>query len=94
MFVWMFDVRFGLNNCGFGTQVPDVEPTQPVDIYPLMINYSGFHVAGASWSRHRKKFLESSMTSFLWSRFWHFLRKEGTLNRFFYSEFDLTILEE
>jgi hypothetical protein len=94
MFVWMLDVRLGLNSCGFGAPVLDAEPMQPMDIYLLMINCNGFHVGGASWSRHREKFPRSSMTGFLRSRFHRFLGKEGILNRFFYSEFDLTILEE
>ena len=89
----MFDVRFGLNSCGFGTQVPDAEPAQPMDICPLMINCNGFHVGGA-WSRHHDKFPGSSMTGFLRSRFQRFLRKEGILNRFFYVEFDPVVLEE
>jgi hypothetical protein len=65
-----------------------------MDIYSLMINYNGFYVGGASWSRHHEKFLGSSMTGFLRLRFWNFLRKEEFLNVFFYSEFDLTVLEE
>ena len=64
-----------------------------MDIYLLMIDCNGFHVGGASWSRHREKFLGSSMTGFLRSRFRCFLRKEF-LNKFFYSEFDPTVLEE
>lgn len=43
---------------------------------------------------HRKKFLSSSMTGFLRSRFCRMLRKEEVLNRFFYLNFDPTILEE
>ena len=39
-------------------------------------------------------FLGSCMIGFLRSRFRRYLRKEGLLNRYFYSEFDLTILEE
>ena len=64
-----------------------------MDVYPLMINCNGFYVGGASWFRHREKFLGSSMTGFLRSRFRHFLRREEFLNRFFYSEFDSAILE-
>jgi len=48
VFAWKTDVRPGLNVCGFGTQVPDVEPAQPVEVYPLMINCNGFYVGGAS----------------------------------------------
>ena len=51
--------------CGFDAQVSDEEPTQPLDTYPLMINYNGFYVGGASWFRHREKFPRSSMTGFL-----------------------------
>ena len=65
-----------------------------MDIYPLMINCNGFYAGGVSWSRHHEKFLGSSMTCFLRSRFQRMLRKEEFLNRFFYSEFDLAILEE
>ena len=65
-----------------------------MDIYPLMINCNGFHVGGASWSRHRERFLGSSMTGFLRSRFQCFLRKEEFFCRFFYSEFDASILED
>ena len=71
-----------------------MEPVQPMDIYPLMINCNDFNVGGASLSRHHEKFLGSSMTGFMRSRFWRFLSKEEFLNRFFYSEFDPTILEE
>jgi hypothetical protein len=84
MFVWTLDVRLGLNSCGFGAPVLDAEPMQPMDIYLLMINCNGFHVGGASWSRHYEKFPGSSMTSFLRSCFHCFLGKEGILNRFFY----------
>jgi len=70
MFVWMFVVRHGLNSCGFGAHVPDAEPAQPMDIYPLMIDCNGFHVGGTSWSHHRDKFLASIMTGFLRSCFW------------------------
>ena len=72
---------------------PDVKPAQPIDVYPLMINCNSFY-GGTSWSRHHEKFLGSSMTGFLRSRFHRMLRKEEFLNRFFYSEFDLAILEE
>jgi hypothetical protein len=65
-----------------------------MDIYPLMINCIGFHVGGTSWSRHREKFPGSSMIDFLRMRFCRLLRKEEILNRFFYSESNLTILEE
>ena len=58
-----------LNCCGFGAQVPNVEPVQPMEIYPLMIDCNGFYVGGASWSHHHEKFLGSSMTRFLRSRF-------------------------
>ena len=71
-----------------------MEPAQPIDIYLVMINCNGFHVGGASWSRHRERFLGSSMTGFLRSRFRRFLRKEEFLCRFFYSEFDVSILED
>ena len=47
-FAWKTDVRLGLNVCGFGVQVPDAEPTQPMDVYPLKINYNGFYVGGTS----------------------------------------------
>lgn len=66
----------------------------PMDVYPLMINCNGFHVGGASWSRHREEFPGSTMTGFLRSQFQRFLRKEEFLNRFFYSEFDAAVLEE
>lgn len=65
-----------------------------MDVYPLMINCNGFYVRGALWSLHCERFLGSSMTGYLRSRFRRFLRKEGFLNRFFHSEFDSTILEE
>jgi hypothetical protein len=64
-----------------------------MEVYPLMINCNGFYVGGASWSHHHEKFLGSSMTGFLKSRFRRLLRKEEFLNRFFYLEFDLAILE-
>jgi hypothetical protein len=82
--LYSFVVRLALNTYGFGTQVPDAEPAQPMDVYPLMIDCDGFHVGGASWSRHHKKFLGSSMTGFLRSRFHRFLRKEEFLNRFLF----------
>ena len=88
------DVRLSLNSCGFGTHVPSAEPTQPMDIYPLMINCNGFYVGRASWSRHREKFLGFSMTGFLRSRFRRMLRKEEFLNRFFYLEFDPTVFKK
>ena len=90
----MFDVRLGLNYCGFGVQVPEAELAPPMDIYPLMINCNGFYVGGTSCSRHREKFLGSSMTGFLRPHFRCFLRKEEFLNRLFYLEFDPTVLEE
>lgn len=65
-----------------------------MDVYPLMINCNDFYVGGASWSHHRQKLLDSSMTGFLRSRFNRMLRKEEFLNRFFYSEFGLAILEK
>ena len=65
-----------------------------MDIYPLMINCNSFHVGCASWLRHREKFLGSSITGFLRSRFRRFLRKEGFLNRLFYSKFGASVLEE
>jgi hypothetical protein len=34
------------------------------------------------------------MTGFLRLSFWHFLRKEEFLNRFFYLEFDASILDD
>jgi hypothetical protein len=92
MFVWMF--VDSLNFCDFGAQVPGEEPAQPMDVYPLMINCNGFYVGGASWFRHHEKFLSSSMTGFLRSRFRCFLRKEESLSRFFYSEFDSAVLRE
>ena len=71
-----------------------MEPTQPMEVYPLMIDCNGFYVGGASWSCHCEKFSGSSMIGFLRSRFRRMPRKEGVLNRFFYLEFDLAILEE
>ena len=71
-----------------------MEPTQPMDVYLLIINCNGLYVGGASWSRHREKFLGSSMTDFLSSCFRCMLRKEEFLNRFLYLEFDPAILEE
>jgi hypothetical protein len=65
MFIWKIVVRLALNTYGFGAQVLDAEPVQPMDVYPLMIDYDGFHVGGASWSRHHEKFPGSSMTGFL-----------------------------
>ena len=65
-----------------------------MDIYPLMINCNGFHVGGASWSLHRERFLGSSMSGFFRSRFQRFLKKDEFLCRFFYSEFDASILED
>jgi hypothetical protein len=47
MFVWKTVVRFALNTYSFGAQVPDAEPAQPMDVYPLMIDCDGFHVGGA-----------------------------------------------
>jgi hypothetical protein len=47
MFVWKTVVRFALNTYGFGAHVPDAEPAQPMDVYPLMINCDGFHVGRA-----------------------------------------------
>ena len=73
---------------------PDAEPAQPMDVYLLMINCNDFYVGGTSWSRHHDKFLGSSMTSFLRSRYRRMLRKEEFVNRFFYSKFDLAVLEE
>ena len=94
MFIRMLVVRHSLNFYGFGAQVPDVEPTQPMDVYPLMIDCNGFHVGSVSWFRHREKFPGSIMTSYLRSRFRRYLWKEGLLNRYFYLEFDPTILED
>jgi len=71
-----------------------VEPAPALDVYLLMIQCSDFYVGGASWSHHREKFPTSSMTSFLRSCFHRMLRKEQALNRFFYSNFDLNVLEE
>ena len=65
-----------------------------MDIYLLMINCNGFYIGGASWSRHREKFPGSSMTGFLRSCFRRFLRREEFLNRFFYLEFDVSVMEE
>ena len=94
MFIRMLVVRHSLNFYGFSAQVPDAEPTQPMDVYPLMIDCNGFHVGSASWFHHREKFPGSSMTGILRSRFRRFLRKEEFLCRFFYSEFDASILED
>ena len=58
------------------------------------INCNGFYVGSALWFRHREKFPGSSMIGFLRSRFWRYLQEDGLLNRYFYLEFDLTILEE
>jgi hypothetical protein len=65
MFIWKIVVRLALNTYGFGVQVPNAEPAQPMDVYPLMIDCDGFHVRGASWSCHHEKFPGSSMTGFL-----------------------------
>jgi hypothetical protein len=91
---WKIAIKLGLNCCGFGVQVPDAEHAQPMDVYPLMIDCNGFYVGDVSWFHHREKFLGSSMTGFLLSRFRRDLRQEEYLNRFFYSEFDPSILEE
>lgn len=65
-----------------------------MDVYPLMIDWDSFHVGGGSWFCYCEKFPGSSMTRFLRSRFCRFLRKEEFLCRFFYSEFDASILED
>jgi hypothetical protein len=65
MFLWKTIVRFALNAYGFSAQVPNAEPTQPMDVYPLMIDCDGFHVGGSCWSRHHENFSGSSMTGFL-----------------------------
>lgn len=75
-------------------KVPDAEPVQPVDVYPLMINCNSFYVGGTSWSHQRERFLGSSMTGFLRSRFQWYLRREEFLNRFFYLKFDSSVMEE
>lgn len=78
----------------FSAQVPDEEPTLPLDVYPLMIDCNGFFVGGALWSRHRERFPRASMIDYLLSRWRQYVKKELFLNRFFYSEFDSRILEE
>ena len=65
-----------------------------MEVYPLMIDCNGFYVGGASWFCYHEKFLGSSMTGFLRSRFRRMLKKERILHRFFYLEFDLAVLEE
>lgn len=73
-------------------QVPDGEPAEVLDVYPLMIRCGDFFVGGDLWHRYRQKFRWSRMIDFLDLPSRHrYCRVKKIKN--FYSAFDSLVLE-
>lgn len=75
----------------FGALVLGEEPTQPLNVDPLMIRYGEFFVGGASWVRYRQKVQNARLSNFLGLRYQRMRQKEEYLQHFIAS-LDLFVL--
>ena len=63
-------------------QVPGEGPAQPINAFPLKIEWDGFGVSGASWKAHLRKYPEAKLRDFIEGRSGKLRAKESVIKHF------------